>query len=168
MAITKLVADSLGTGVGGKVLQVVTVNDNTQYAAGSSGGVEYTELELSMTPSATSSKILISVNLGLLGADAAADIGIQIKRSIGAGAATTLQVGSSGTACTFVPVMSTVGNYAAFNGTHILIDSPSTTSSCKYEVFVNINSPRTFYINRRGADTTYSSSSAMHLIEIGA
>ena len=57
----------------GKVLQVVTVNDNTQYAAGSSGGVEYTELELSITPSATSSKILISVNLGLLGANASAD-----------------------------------------------------------------------------------------------
>jgi hypothetical protein len=29
MAITKLVSDSLGTGVGGKVLQVVTANTNS-------------------------------------------------------------------------------------------------------------------------------------------
>ena len=161
-------AAKLDSGVAlGKVLQVQTVNDNTQTAAGSSGGVEITELELSITPSSTSSKILVSLNLGLIGADSAADLGVQIKRTIGSGSASILQAGSSGTTCTFVPVMSAIGGNSAFSGSHTLIDSPSTTSACKYEVFINVNSGRTFSLNRRHADTTFSSSSSMHLLEIG-
>ena len=152
---------------GGKVLQVLTANDNTQYA-GSADGVEYTQLELTMTPAATSSKIFVSLNLGLLGADAGADLGVIIKRTIGAGSATSLQVGSTSATCTFVPAMSHIGVYGAFNGSHTLIDAPNTTSACKYEVFFDINSPRTIYINRRGADTSFSSGSSMHLMEIGA
>ena len=156
---------------GGKILQVLTANDDTQYA-GSADGIEYTQLELTMTPAATSSKILVSLNLGLLGADSSADLGVLIKRTIGAGSATSLQLGSTGTTCTFVPAMSYIGAgtgaYGAFNGIHTLIDAPSTTSACKYEVFFDINSPRTIYINRRGADTSFSSSSSMHLMEIGA
>ena len=60
MAITKLIADSLGTGVGGKVLQVVqgstttTVEHSTTYAD--------TTLTASITPSSTSSKILVMIN----------------------------------------------------------------------------------------------------------
>jgi hypothetical protein len=161
-----------GTQTGfGKILQVLTANDNTQYA-GSADGVEYTQLELTMTPATTSSKILVSLNLGLLGADSAADLGVIIKRTIGSGSATSLQVGSTSATCTFVPAMSYIGAgtsaYGAFNASHTLIDAPNTTSACKYEVFFDINTPRTIYINRRGADTSFSSSSSMHLMEIGA
>jgi|TARA_R110002051_G_scaffold323830_1_gene418750 hypothetical protein len=166
-ATSAVASDFQAAAAGGKVLQVLTASDNTQYAA-SADGIEYTQLELTMTPAATSSKIFVSVNLGLLGADAGADFGVVIKRTIGAGSATPLQVGSTSSACTFVPAMSSIGNYDAFSASHTLIDAPSTTSACKYEVFIDINSPRTIYINRRGADTSFSSGSSMHLMEIGA
>jgi hypothetical protein len=110
---------------------------------------------------------LVSVNLGLVGADSSADFGVVIKRTIGA-TTTSLQVGSSGSACTFVPSMSFIGAANALSSSYTLIDSPSTTSSCTYEIFIDINSPRTIYINRRGADTSFSSSSSLHLMEIGA
>ena len=159
-------AGDLASGVGGKVLQVVTVNDNTLYAA-AADGIEYTQLQLSITPSSASSKILVSVNLGLLSANLSADLGVIVKRTIG-GSTTNLQVGSSGAACTFVAGMSFLGDPNALNSSHTLIDSPNTTSSCTYEIFLDINSPRTIYINRRGADASFTSSSALHLMEIGA
>ena len=68
MAITKLIADSLGTGVGGKILQVVSSeNDyNQNTSSGTATDVlsaSGTTWETAITPSATSSKIIIASNL---------------------------------------------------------------------------------------------------------
>ena len=60
MAITKLVSDSLGAGVGGKVLQVVQAKKTTQTSIIGDGAVG---LSQSITPSSSSSKILVMVNL---------------------------------------------------------------------------------------------------------
>jgi len=62
MAITKLVADSLGTGVGGKVLQVVSATDNTSRSTTSSSFVTGSNtLSVSITPSSASNKIFVVV-----------------------------------------------------------------------------------------------------------
>jgi len=62
MAITKLVSDSLGTGVGGKVLQVINTEFQTSFTTTSSSAVD-TGILVSITPSATNSRILLETNI---------------------------------------------------------------------------------------------------------
>ena len=69
MAITKLVADSLGTGVGGKVLQVVQVVKSDTFSSSSATLVDITGLSASITPSSSSNKILVMVSLSIGGND---------------------------------------------------------------------------------------------------
>lgn len=130
-----------------RILQVVqagnttlTVNDTSTYAS--------TGIAATITPQATSSKVLVWVNLGGCGKSAAnannhfyvrvvrgsTDIGV-IEGAAGfTGAAGTLYVG---------------------NITGLLLDSPSTTSATTYTVEFrnNVNSPRV----ERSANSTYSS-----------
>jgi hypothetical protein len=61
MAITKLITDSLGAGVGGKVLQLVNQEEQTSYVSNSTSAAD-TGIGLSITPSATNSKILLTTN----------------------------------------------------------------------------------------------------------
>ena len=62
MAITKLIADSLGTGVGGKVLQVVNTEFQTSFTTTSTSATD-TGIALSITPSSTNSRILLETNI---------------------------------------------------------------------------------------------------------
>lgn len=71
MAITKLVSDSLGAGVGGKILQVVS-NTNNSYSSSSStvpadnsipqNTEGFEVVTVSITPSSASNKLLIILN----------------------------------------------------------------------------------------------------------
>jgi len=47
-----------------------------------------------------------------------------------------------------------------------LVDSPATASAITYSFINYVNSGRTAYLNRRGQDTTYGSSSSVVLMEI--
>ena len=60
MAITKLVSDSLGAGVGGKVLQVVQGTVGSSSFTTSSTTLQDTGFNVSITPTSTSSKIYVS------------------------------------------------------------------------------------------------------------
>jgi len=144
-----------------KVLQVVMTTNNTTVSL--SNGSYYSQLDTSITPLFSTSKVLIMVTLGFVGADSAADLAMNITRG-----STALQQGTGGsTNSTYSPTMnvdSTHGNV----GTFVLLDSPSTTSSTTYRIQALPNTPRTMYINRRGADTTICTSSTMILMEIAA
>lgn len=59
MAITYLRSRGLGTGVGGKVLQVVSTNKTDTFNGTSTSYVDITGYSVSITPSSTSNKILI-------------------------------------------------------------------------------------------------------------
>jgi hypothetical protein len=69
MALTKINNNTLSAitglpaGVGGKVLQVVTQTHNTQFNTTSTSYVAVTGMEANITPSSTSSKILVMVTL---------------------------------------------------------------------------------------------------------
>jgi hypothetical protein len=73
MALTKINNNTLSAitglpaGVGGKVLQVVSVAKTDTFSTGSNSFVDVTGLTLNITPSATSSKILVicDVKLGV-------------------------------------------------------------------------------------------------------
>jgi len=154
---------------GGKVLQVVqTVKTDTYTASGYTTWTDITGMSASITPSSTSSKILVMTNLQY---SISGYGGIRLMRdatAIGLGdAASTRLQSTMGT-----KYLRTVNDIAS--NTSLYLDSPSTTSSTTYKLQANLqyDLAYTLYINR-GAnddDATYTSRpiSTMTLIEIGA
>jgi hypothetical protein len=123
MAITKLVTDSLGAGVGGKVLQVVTGTTSTETSTTSVTYVA-TNLTASITPSSTSSKIFIGLNGTYDTAASSNQLQMTLYRN-----ATDIITG---------------GFFNAYNSSArqvsgaslSYLDSPSTTSSTSYTVYI--------------------------------
>ena len=160
---------SLPAGMGGKVLQVVqTVKTDTYTATGYTTWTDITGMSASITPSATSSKILVFTNLqySIQGYG-----GIRLMRDataigLGDAAGTRLQ-STMGT-----KAYRTVADMAS--NTSFYLDSPSTTSSTTYKLQANLLHDLAYflYVNRswNDDDATYSSRpiSTMTLIEIGA
>jgi hypothetical protein len=146
----------------GSVLQVVQTWDTTQAQFPRGDYIVY--LNTAITPTSATSKILVCVNLGCCSSDAAADIGVQLYRNSTAIAAGT---GASSTNASFIPLMNQ-GSADAFTAGFMYLDSPATTSATTYKLMALPNSPRTLYYNRRGVDSTYTSSSTVILMEIAA
>ena len=145
---------------GGKILQVVSTNDNTQIQQ--SSATEYTEIATSITPSSASSRILVMVSLGLVSNSTNADSGFRIKRN-----STNIRQGTSGTVNITQSFFMGEGSSNGSGYTIQLVDSPSTTSATTYKVELLANTG-TINVNRRGLDTYYATSSTMTLMEIGA
>lgn len=154
------------TGVsGGKVLQAVTTSNNTHISQ--TNNTEYTQLTTSITPSATTSKILVMVTLGGISHSSTLDGGYIITRDISGGATTNLEVGTGGSRnVTFLGTHNT-GGAEGTSASCQLLDSPNTTSTIEYKIFGHVNSG-SFIINKRGQDTTSAAASRMVLMEIGA
>ena len=152
MAITKLVTDSLGAGVGGKVLQVVTATDATERGTTSTSYVTASNtLSVSITPSSTSNKILV--------------FGHSTLNIVGASKVTYLTVYRGATnlasASGFANQFSADGGEYSSNAFSFL-DAPASTSALTYQVYIKAESAGTAYINANGT------TSAITVIEISA
>ena len=175
---------SFATPSGGKVLQVVTATKvDTQTITGV--GTESPEdsisigLSASITPSTTSSRILIIASI-----NAGAAANSQPHGSIFRGtSATTLGSTISNTNLaeptssgnrnkSFSGDYDIGGNNGAVTQPMIFVDSPSTTSARVYEIGLTIGGANVLYINRSVTDTDdglYSRAvSTLTLMEIGA
>jgi hypothetical protein len=176
MAIDKIQSESInladtfaftGTVTGaGKILQVIS--STTTAMTSHSRDAEMTNFLTAITPSSTSSKILCIVSLGLVGSDASADTGVDIRRKIGSGSFSSLQIGSgaSNTNTSFVPFMGYGGGLATGGVGFQIVDSTNTTSEVSYQLQCRVNSGRTLFINRRGSSSDFGSSSGITLMEI--
>ena len=148
------------SGASGKILQVVTTPDADRTAQGSisissqGGTTDLTAFALSITPSAATSKIRISLHIGGEINYTDSIMFLKLKRAISGGATTNIQgatVGSKTEVITSTNSSSsdyaTTLNNLQFSG---LIDSPNTTSAITYTpVIINIrNATHTFYYNR--------------------
>ena len=132
----------------GKVLQVVSTTKTDTFSAsvGAGGETEVTGLSATITPSATSSKVLVIANVhkGTYG-------GMALKRD------TTL-IGVGDTAGNRIRLSSialaTNGSWGTPTAQHVL-DSPATTSATTYKVFLRQqnNTTLTLYCNRSDSDT---------------
>jgi len=145
---------------GGKILQVVSTNDNTKKQV--SNATEYTEIATAITPSSASSRILIMVSFGLVSNSTNADSAFRIKRD-----STATQQGTGGTVNINQSFFMAEGSSEGSGYTIQVVDSPATTSAITYKVELLANTG-TININRRGLDTYYAASSSMTLMEIGA
>tara|TARA_R110002020_G_scaffold473324_1_gene702430 strand:- start:156 stop:743 length:588 start_codon:yes stop_codon:yes gene_type:complete len=148
----------------GKVLQVVSNTWKTTSSTTSSTMSLVTDSGTTITPSATSSKILIT---GYVSCDVSGSNHIGFKLYNGASEITG-PTGSAGSA-TNEMVAGNGGNYATAGIMALpftFLYSPSTTSATTINLY--FEGGTTSYVNRNHGDTTEGYSSNITLMEIGA
>ena len=164
---------ALPAGVGGKVLQVVQTYKTDVFSTISESLVDITGMSASITPSSTSNKILVLLNLCVGSSSNANRTMIQLMRG-----ATNIGVGDAGggnrtrsISTEFQPQPYNTGNVD--NSTdirqHTFLDTPSSTSALTYKVQIE-GTGQYVYINRTGefadADVVSRGTSSLTLMEI--
>ena len=142
----------------GSVLQVVSVSSNSTYSANSTSATA-TGFIGSITPTSSSSKILISISGGQFrySPTGGQEMHERLYRSIGGGAY-SLIVGD----LTEI-VISPSNSIMALPHSMVYLDSPATTSSVSYQPYINCSAgPITTYFNLASVYVT------MTLMEIAA
>lgn len=171
---TVLIADSsTATGLkwgtvpgGGKVLQLSSTAKTDTFSTASTSNVDVTGLSISITPSSTTSKILIMVSMNIgVSADGVQATAQLVRDS------TAICIGDAAGSRTRSSVGSWYGASDQRAGVITFLDSPATTSATTYKIQMRTNSGTT-YINRSGTDTDNSSfartASSITVMEIGA
>jgi hypothetical protein len=174
MSITKLnnlsisAITALPSGVGGKVLQVVSATKTDTASSSSSTFADITGLSVSITPSSASNKILVIAYISVSYDYLIAKTGVRIMRN-----STALAIGD------------TAGSRTRTSGYHYIdadnfspavisinyLDSPSSTSALTYKwQLSNLDNTGTVYVNRADTDTDASnvgrSASGITVMEI--
>jgi hypothetical protein len=151
----------------GSVLQVVSTIKTDTFSTTSGTLTDLTGMSVSITPTSTSSKILIQYSIGQIGPGTDEVVGIALLRGstvIGAGAAAGSRTLTSNAAI----YVSDRGSSQAF----CFLDSPATISSTTYKLQIYVNGGNTVYVNRSGTDTdsaTYArTASTITVMEIAA
>jgi len=154
-------------GGGGKVLQVVSVNKTDTFSSTSTSFTDVTGLTANITPSATSSKILVNVSIS-----AAGDGGARYAYNLVRGS-TNILLGDAASSRTRSSISGLVmdGHFMTSNSI-VFLDSPSSTSSTTYKIQGRAESGNAFMVNKTATDsdaaTIFRPASTITLIEIGA
>ncbi len=153
----------LAAGVGGKILQVVSTIKNDTASTSSGTYAAISGLTVSITPSATSSKILYSGCL-YLGASGSESV-FRLTRTVG-GSATNIATPSTfaddedGTFCH--------GGGSRYAGHSFeFLDSPNTTSAITYGINWQVHSGTT-YLNRTWDANIFHGISTVTAMEVAA
>lgn len=151
------------------ILQVVQTAKTDTFTTTNTTYTEITGLTASITPSTTSSKVLVMVSIDA-GSSTDVLLAFRLMRSSTAiGVADTAGNRTPATFGRYLGTATTGGN------THIgvsttFLDSPSTTSSTTYSVQVFQNAAGTIYVNRGGTDNdlagSYRAISTITLMEV--
>jgi len=157
-----------GTLPTGSVLQVVSAAKTDTFSTTSTSYVDITGLSVSITPSSSSSKILIMFSGQFTSVTAVNSAGIQLTR-----AASAIFIGDASSSEVRATAMA-YGNNAdsQYSGSFSFLDSPATTSSTTYAIQLRCNSAGTAYLNRssnsNGTSTDFRTSSSITVMEISA
>ena len=165
-----LKVDSIQTSAGKPILNssgsVLQIQSSVSTDASTITGTSYADIPLmtaTITPTSTSSKILVQVSFGAMGSSGASH-GCLMKLFRG-----STEIGQGASANTHNVCMQ---NYlpatnSYWSISHMFVDSPSSTSSLVYKMqWAMTGSGETFYINRRGIDNYARLSSTFLLTEI--
>jgi len=159
MSITKLnnlsvsAITALPSGVGGKVLQVVSATKTDTYAAnaGLQTFFDITGLSLSITPSSASNKILILATIQGQGDPGLSRLALRLMRD-----ATAIGIGNAaGSRARTTTKALYDGSGRSIESTSInFLDTPSSTSALTYKIQgYQTEGTGTHYINRSPSDT---------------
>jgi len=152
---------------GGKVLQCLTVQKTDSFTTSSATYVDVTDVTLDITPSATTSKILVILNSKISGSTDGYPIYAQFLRDstvIGSG------TGSANEDCFASSQPWTDHSRYGFPADLNWLDSPSSTSALTYKMQVRAHTSAAVYVNRSTAVHTYGGdyATSLTLVEIGA
>ena len=155
MAIKFADGTTQSSAAGGKILQVKTFQktDSASYSPDSQLVFKDTGMTMNITPSATTSKILVSFTLfGDFSGDASNHY-LRIKRSITGGSTTYITAADQGnrTGTLFIGAMGnseSSGDRPTISTMSDYLDSPSTTSEIYYTIQHTSHGIGTFYLNR--------------------
>ncbi len=151
----------LATGVGGKILQVKQTFKNDTASTSSGSFADISGFTVSITPSATSSKILYTghLYLGFTGAEG----NFRLTRTVG-GSAT--EIGNSSVLDDDADGYFAIGGGSQYSpGTFSFLDSPNTTSAITYGIKWHMHSG-TMYLNRTWDNGWFHGSSTITAMEI--
>ena len=155
MAIYFADGTSMSTAAGGKILQVKTFQktDSATYTPDSQLVFKDTGMTLSITPSASSSKILVSFTVFGDFSGNASDHYFRIKRAISGGSTTYITAADQGnrTGTLFIGAMGnseSSGDRPTICTMSDYLDTPSTTSAVTYTIQHTSHGASSFYLNR--------------------
>ena len=180
MAIHFADGTSMSTSAGGKILQVQTDQETSHTACTPNSQLVFKDIPLSkaITPSATTSKILVSFTLMGETTSNAKDHYFRIKRAISGGSTSYITAAdqSNRTGVLLIGAMglpdSDYGHTPTIITMSDYVDSPSTTSAVTYTVQHTCHGINTFHMNRTvntdNGDAFEDGISWMTLKEVGA
>ena len=169
-----IITDNLGrstgliksAGGGGKVLQVVQTVE-TDDSSMSSATFADIGISADITPTASSSKILVIATLDV-GGDGGARGGLRLVRD----STDVLLADAAGSRTRASVTTAPASNAYTVHPNITYLDSPSTTSATTYKLQASIEGSNTIYLNRTETNTDssdfYRGASTLTLMEIGA
>jgi len=150
----------------GRVLQVVQTFKSDAFSSTANGFFDITGLSVAITPSSSSNKVLIISDVAIGSSDLYSfNHGFKVLRgSTDVGISTAGSTNYSGG----INMYLSGGQYPHIFGTaKFFLDSPSTTSATTYKIQgTKNNASGTFYVNRKGADTTVGGASSITVMEV--
>ena len=129
----------------GNILQVVSVTKDTSFTTTSTSFTDITGLSVAITPSATSSKILVLMNVASSNTTSTGIAYTQLVRG-----STAISIGASGETGEPVTGYTAQAGYDMGQIGIQYLDSPSTTSATTYKLQLKAPSGQTAAINRTG------------------
>ena len=155
MAIYFADGTTQSSAAGGKILQVKTFQktDSASYSPDSQLVFKDTGMTMNITPSATTSKILVSFTIFGDFSGNASDHYLRIKRAISGGSTSYITAADQGnrTGTLFIGAMGnseSSGDRPTISTMSDYLDSPSTTSEIYYTIQHTSHGIGTFYLNR--------------------
>jgi hypothetical protein len=142
---TKATVNSSGLTSSGHILQVVSVTKDTSFTTTSGSFVDITGLSVAITPSATSSKILVLMNVASSNTTSTGTAFTQLVRGT-----TAISIGASGETGEPTTGYTAQAGYDMGQVAVQYLDSPSTTSATTYKLQLRGNGSQTAAINRTG------------------
>jgi len=142
-----------GTANFGKIAQVVQTTKTDTWSQSTTDQTFYnpTGFEVAITPSSTSSKIIIMATCAW-GATSTYEMAAKIQRTLG-GTTTDVLVADAGGSRTRAFLTERINSGADFGSmTMIVMDSPNTTSECTYKPVAATEASANLYLNRSVTD----------------
>ena len=157
--VARLPAEAIG---GGKVLQVVSSFNNTFYSSNSTSYTDITNMNVTITPTVSSSKILITFALGLVDDASGSNGGYSFRMLQGSTAIAQGTGGSVNQGTGFIGQETNNADTVMFQ----FLDSPGTTNALTYKLQFKNTYNGNIRINRT-QDGQNSGASSITAMEIG-
>lgn len=147
-------AADLGLNTTGTVLQVKSVNTQSHQSHSTTTFAQFSGLDISITPTSASSKILISYNVFAGQAQDDNYLQFVVRKSVGGGSNVDVRNGASVGGASLVSWANngpyTHAVYEVHASSWQYLDSPATTSQIDYKLFARAmaTTARTMYLNR--------------------